>query len=310
MLSRSSRSGSPGPHEENAKYKVEAVARAAVLLEALRASRGPMTVVELAKATGFSAPVVEATLATLERPRLVASSRENGEASKDVGYRLGLAWLQLADIKRQQLDIREVAQPVLRRVRDVVNETVSVGVRIGPRRVNLDYAEGQHEVRRITQSGFHAPLHVGAAGRVLLSGLDDREIADYLSSADLRVPASTSRVSRQKLAAEIEQVRNNGYAIISGEVTTDTAAVSAPIRNHVGEVVGALTISCPQDRFGPQAKTLFIRHATAAAEEVSMALGYDPRRKPPGATGISRRGRAKHQRSAGGAKLRSPKRRR
>ncbi len=263
------------------KYKVEAVARASLLLEALRTQTNPSSTSELARVTGIGRSVTAATLATLEKHGLVRSSvLESPEGSEPVAdarvYRLGLVWLRLADVKQQQLDIREIAKPVMRKVRDAVNETVSFAIRIGARRVNLDYAEGHHEVRRITQPGYHVPLHVGAAGRILLTSLDDSGIDDYFAAGNAE--RSPPRLTKSKLKAEIETVRKQGYAVVSGEITSDTAAVSAPIRNHIGDVVAALTISCPEDRFGPQVQSRFIKHVVAAAEEISTALGYDASR--------------------------------
>ena len=255
------------------QYKVEAVSRAMLLLEALRERPSGLTQEALVHRSGLSAAVVDATLATLERHRLV---RRADDAEGGAMVTLGLAWLRLADIKRQQIDIREVALPVMRAMRDAVNETVSLGIRIGSSRVNIEYAEGQHEVRRIVQPGFHVPLHLGAGGRALMSGLDDAEIEAYLAASAARHDPSSGPVARARLLAAIAAARRQGYAIVAGEITSDTAAVAAPVRNHVGDVVAALSISIPEDRFGPQMRSRCIREVVRGAREVSLALGWDP----------------------------------
>lgn len=249
---------------EMARYKVEAVSRAMLLLEAFRRGPASLTLPALAARTGLGQQTLEATLATLESRGLV--QRQADEAG---AYRLGLAWLRLADVKRRQLEIREVSLPVMRRMRDAVNETVSLGIRIGASRVNIEYAECQHEVRRIVQPGFHVALHVGAGGRSLMSGMEDAEIEAYLA------PISLSQIQKSKLVASIKEARRDGYAVVEEEVTSDTAAVSAPIRNHVGEVVAALTISMPQERFSTTMRGRCIKEVMKGARDISLAMGFD-----------------------------------
>lgn len=251
-----------------ARYKVEAVSRAMLVLEAFRLGPPELTVEELALRTGMAHSAVAATLATLQRRGLVQHGSLDTRA-----FRLGLAWLRLADVKRRQLDIREVALPVMRRMRDAVNETVSLSVRIGANRVNIEYAESEHEVRRIVQRGFHVPLHVGAGGRSLMSGMDDAEIETYLA------PVALSQMLKTKLIGEVHATRGDGYAIVEGEIASDTAAIAAPIRNHVDEVVAAISISMPQERLSSQMRARCIREVMRGAREISLAMGYDPARE-------------------------------
>ncbi len=249
------------------RYKVEAVARAALVLAAFRRSPGPVSLDALVKRTGIGAATLEMLLATLERRGLVRRIVE-----KPDHFALGLAWLRLADVKRRQLEIREVALPVLRRVRDAIGETVSLGVRIGASRVNIEYAESRHEVRRITQPGYHVPLHQGAGGRTILSGLGDSAIETYFATTSL------TQFDKTKLIAGIKAARRDGYSVIDGEVTSDTAAVSAPIFDHVGDVAAVLTISLPSQRLTPQMRARAIKEVMKGARDVSLALGCDATR--------------------------------
>lgn len=253
---------------DTARYKVEAVSRAMLVLEAFRHGPSKSTAAELAERTSLTLQSVEATLATLERRGLVQCAHDAPDH-----FRLGLAWLRIADVKRRQLDIRAVALPVMRGIRDAVNETVSLGIRIGTSRVNIEYAESQHEVRRIVQPGFHVALHIGAGGRALMSGLDDAEIEAYLA------PVQISQLQKSKLIAGIKAARRDGYAIVEGEVTSDTAAIAAPIRDHVDEVVATVTISMPGERCSPQMRARCIKEAMNGAGEISLALGFDRARR-------------------------------
>jgi DNA-binding IclR family transcriptional regulator len=243
------------------------VSRAVLVLDALRRTPGPITFEALAQRTGLQRSALEATLDTMGHRGLIQRP-----AHDPASVSLGLGWLRLADVKRQQITLREVALPVMRRVRDAVNETVSLGIRIGPSRVNIDYAECHHEVRRIVQPGFHVALHVGAGGRALMSGLDDTEIEAYLATVQ------TSQVEKSKLLAAIKAARRDGYAVVQGEVASDIAAVASPIRNHAGDIVATITISMPEDRLTPQMRARCIREVKRAAREISVSIGFDPAR--------------------------------
>lgn len=247
-----------------ARYKVEAVSRAVLVLDAMRQGPASQTLESLAQRTGLSAAAVEAIVSTLEQRRLV---QPDAEAAGH--YRLGLGWLRLADVKRRQIDIRRVSLPVIERMRDAVNETVSLGIRIGDRRVNIEYAESRHEVRRIVQPGFHVAVHVGAGGRVMLSGLADEEVETYLVT--IQMPQG----EKSKLVHAIKAARRDGYAIVEGEVTSDTAAIAAPVRNHLGEIIAVVAISLPQKRLTAQMRVRGVKELLAGAAEISRALGYD-----------------------------------
>jgi DNA-binding IclR family transcriptional regulator len=208
---------------------------------------------------------------TLQHHGLV---RRSERAPED--YELGLAWLRLADVRRRQVDMRHLALPVMRRMRDALNETVILSIRVGSRRVNIDYVESTQTIRRLTQLGFEAPLHIGAAGRALMSGLSPDQLEDYLSSIPLVGFSTNAPVSKSTLAEQLERIRGDGFAASFREITSDTAAVSAPIHDHTGEIVAALTISCPEDRFTPALERACILQVTKGAEEVSRALGFNP----------------------------------
>jgi DNA-binding IclR family transcriptional regulator len=268
MRSLTGKTPTKKPKPESQRYNVEAVARAVRLLQELR--RTPrLSRAQLARSTDVSDDVAGRTLATLQQHGLVRASDGDGEA-----YELGLTWLQLADVRRRQVDIRLVAIPVMRRVRDAVDETVILSIRVGNRRVNIDYVESKQAIRRVTQPGFETPLHIGATGRALLAGLSSDDFATYLRSNRLVVLAAKAAIPESRLVKEVEGVRRQGYAVAFREITSDTAAVSAPIHDHAGDIIAALTISCPEERFTPALREACIRHITAGARDVSFSLGH------------------------------------
>jgi DNA-binding IclR family transcriptional regulator len=267
---RPSRRGSaPSTLRPGGRYNVEAISRTARLLGQFTRRAPTHSVESLAASTGISANLIDRSLATLQAHGLIRVADGPGDS-----YALGFTWLQYADVRRQQFKLRFIVLPIMRRMRDAVNETVILAIQNGERRVNIEYLESTQTIRRLTQLGFEVPLHVGATGRALLSGLSPEEVKDYLRRADLQ---NSPGPSATRIAQDVEDVRARGYAIAFREITSDTAAVAAPIKDHSGHVVAALTVSCPEERFDKALERKCIKCVLAGAAEVSRALGSSTR---------------------------------
>ena len=256
--------------EGEQRYRVEAVTRAVRLLKALQ-HEPSLTTAALAEAAEATPAFAQTAMETLAKQGLARTAGPDGH-----GWDIGLAWLRLADARSRQIDLRELALPIMRRMRDGVDETVILGVRRGARRVNIDYVESTQAIRRVTQHGHEAPLHVGAAGRALLCGLTLDEVGDYFASVASGAGRNARLFDVETFIKELAEVRDKGYAYVSSELSLDSWAVSAPVRDHTGAVVASLTISCPSDRFTPGHEAACIATVLEGAGELSLLLGYTP----------------------------------
>ena len=260
------------PHREEGeqRYRVEAVTRAVRLLKVLQQSP-PLDTAALAEAAEATPSFTQVAMETLAKQGLARQAGAEGRS-----WDLGLAWLRLADARSRQIDLRELALPIMRRMRDGVDETVILGVRRGARRVNIDYVESTQAIRRVTQHGHEAPLHVGAAGRALLCGMNLDEIGEYFAGVASGAGRHAKLFDVEKFIAELAEVRRKGYADVNGELSLDSWAVSAPVRDHTGEVVASLTISAPSDRFTPGLEAACVVNVLEGAGDLSLLLGYSP----------------------------------
>jgi len=259
----------PTPAPGAVAYQIDGVVNAARLLKLFSRAAPSLSVEQISRATGMSAEMAARTLETLAHHDFITL------AAPGV-YSLGFAWLGLADIRRRQVDVRQLATPVMRRIRDRVKETVILVIRSGDRRVNIDYIESMQSIRRTAQPGFEAPLHTGSAGKTLLSGLSAEELRAYLDEAPLKAFNTGAPLDRAGLMAEVAGIRRDGYAVAYREITGDAAAVSAPIFDHRGDVAAALTVSCPADRFTDALQIACIAEVQGGAAEISRMLGFNP----------------------------------
>jgi DNA-binding IclR family transcriptional regulator len=170
-----SRMGVSAPAEEEL-YKGEAIQRAGRALDCFSPLRPIWTVSDLATATGTPKDTLRGILETLASHDML---RRRGLES----YGLGFAWLRVGSLLHNQYDSRTVAVPLMRKIRDAINETVILSLRVGDQRVHVDYVESTHPMRRLMQVGSAGPLHVGSTGLALLAALPAGELAAYLDRA-------------------------------------------------------------------------------------------------------------------------------
>src|SRR3546814_4526289 len=95
----------------------------------------------------------------------------------------------------------------MRELRDAVDETVVLSIRSGDFRVHIDLVESVQPMRRTTDLGVGAPLYSGAASKVLLAGMEDGEIDDYLRRTPLTAFQKTTITDKTALWREIRLIR-------------------------------------------------------------------------------------------------------
>lgn len=187
-------------------------------------------------------------------------------------YRLGLLILTVGSQLEEQLDIRECALPTLRRLNAATSLTTFLCVRRQARAVCVERVEGEAVRSLAMQLGGSLPLFVGGAPRALLAFLPHHE-QEAVLRVDAPQPGDPPRPGPSAIAADIARVRGLGYALSDEDVTPGIASLGAPVFNHRGEVVAAISLG------GLRAQVLGerqSRHAdliVAGAADASRALG-------------------------------------
>lgn len=250
-------------------YSIDVLNRTVDVLNVFDHARPSLGLKEIVKQTQLPKTTVFRILTTLVERDLCELDPGSGE------YSLGFAMLRFADIRRRQTSIREVVMPFMREVRDEVNETIVLSVRSGDFRVHIDFVEGLQPMRRTVELGVRAPLYAGAASKVLLAGMEDDEIADYLERTPLTPIQNTTITDRDTLWQEVQRIRKRGYAESKGElIATGGAAVAAPLRDYTGKTVAVLDILTPQVRYTAEMRKQTIKLLLDATRRASERLGF------------------------------------
>ncbi len=247
---------------------VQSVDRALSILEVL-ARIGEAGVTEIAGELGVHKSTAFRLVATLEAHRLVEQAGDRGK------YRLGVGVLRLAGATSARLDVVQEARPVCRQLAAQTGETVNIAVLSESSALYLDQVAGSSALQSHNWVGQHIPLHATSNGKVLLSGLDLPALDALLGTLSTYTPLTITKKSQ--LRAELEVVRDQGYALAVDELEVGLAAAAAPIRNAHGDIVASMSVSGPTFRLNGDRVDEVVRMLVAAALEVSHRLGWGHR---------------------------------
>ena len=246
--------------------RVGIVDRAALILECFSRANPELSLPQIASRLKLPKATAFRILTNLVRHGLLD---HNAAANL---YTLGFGTLRLADNLLQNLEIRERARPVMQAIRDAVNETVVLSIRDGDERYNIDSVESTHAIGQTQRIGSPIPLYAGAASRVLLAAMPDREIASYLSRVERVAFSPATLTDAKRLQDEIVRIRRRGFAASSGEFTTGGHAVACAIVAGDGRAAGALHVSIPKARFTKELEERCARHLVEGARSLAETL--------------------------------------
>ncbi|WP_146338863.1 IclR family transcriptional regulator [Nesterenkonia sp. NBAIMH1] len=220
---------------------VQSVDRAARILELLRAESG-LTISEIARRLNVHRSTAFRLLATLEDHDLVEQEQARG------GFRLGFGLLRMAGAVTGRIDLARDAQQGCDAAARELNETVNAAILDAGAAMTITQTEGKRMIGVAQQYvGQRGPLHATSTGKVLLAHADPAEQRRATGSPMTAFTASTL-VEPQALEAELEKVLQRGWASAVAEWEEGINAVAVPIKDAMGGVVAALSVTAPAFR--------------------------------------------------------------
>jgi DNA-binding IclR family transcriptional regulator len=243
---------------------VQSVERALSILRAL--SAGPAGVTELAERVDLAKSTVSRMLSTLEDIGAVAQVETGGR------YRLGPLMAEIAGSMAPTKSLIESAHPLLAELSKATGEAVGLSVREeGQVRYILQTAQtGEVQVRDWT--GFASPLHVGAAGVVLLAYAPELVITGYLAGELVAFTPKTV-VDPKTWASRLTACRATGWEWVFGEFSEELNSVAAPVRDANDQVIAAIHVHGPTFRFpGAESPETIGKKVAETANRLTQAL--------------------------------------
>lgn len=204
---------------------------------------------------------------------------ESGFVSYDTledSYWLGARAWSLGRTVDPSLRVRELAQPLMRELRDHCGETVNLGVLNGQDVVYLEMVQSRQTLRMQATIGAHDPAYSTALGKAMLAFLPAETWPRHIPTR-LAPRTRNTHTSPDALRRDLVAIRKRGYSIDNAENEEGAWCVGAPIQDQDGSVIAGLSISAVASRVSRDLEVEYARMVSQAAETISSKLGY---RKP------------------------------
>lgn len=220
---------------------VSAFARGLTIIEAFDRARAPLSLAEVAERAGVDRAVARRMLLTLIELGLVAETQRHYQLTARV-LRLGYSFLS-------QTGLDGIAQPFVTEVAQRTGESCSVAILDETDVVSVVHTPSPtHKIGFTLRPGTRWPAYVMASGRVLLCAKPDAEVRILLGRMQRKAFTSRTLVKIEAILDAVRKARQQGYALVNGELEEGLMSVAVPIRNRNGDVIASLNSSSSATR--------------------------------------------------------------
>ena len=251
------------------RMRLSSVANAIRLTKAFSEHEYEMGISALAGRLGLAKSTVHRLATTLVEYDILEQNRETGK------YRLGLALFELGTLVRRKMDTASESRAQMYSLAETTGETVQLAVFDHMSVLYIRILESRQAVRMSTIAGSRAPAHCTSVGKVLLAH-QPAEVVKQVTEQGLKRFTANTITDPAVLAEELTAIRAKGYAIDDEEIEVGLRCVAAPIRNHTGRVIAAISVAAPVQRMTKKNVQTTAPTVVAAADAISRRLGYLP----------------------------------
>jgi DNA-binding IclR family transcriptional regulator len=254
---------------------IQTIERVSIILDMVGQNPQGTTIKDLSAGLGLPKGTIHRILSSLSYFGYV---RQDPETKI---YSLGLKLMELGALLGSQLDLRKVAEPVLRDLVEKTGEAAHMVILDRNEIVYIDKIEARQTTGGLVMSsrvGARNPAHSCAVGKVLLSHLSDEALDSLIREKGLSPRTANTITDPRLLKSHLEAVRRQGYAIDEEENERGIRCLAAPIFDGRGRPVAAISVSGPAVRVTRKViQDVFKKEVMNAASEISRRLGFDGR---------------------------------
>ena len=255
----------PAPPIEAPRLAIQVIERMMTLLDALAKKSEPVSLKELSQSSGLHPSTAHRILNDLVLARMV-------DRTEPGSYQLGMRLLELGNLVKARLNVRDAAAGPMRELHRLTGETVNLSVRQGDEIVYVERTVSERSGMQVVRAiGGRAPLHLTSTGKLFLANDDTRAVRSYAMRTGLAGHTPNSITALNQLEQELDEVRRLGYARDNEELELGVRCIAAGIRDDSQSLVAGLSISAPADR----ANDGWLQALADTARAISSSLGYE-----------------------------------
>ena len=246
------------------KSSIQVIERMMRLLEVLSQHAEPVGLKAIAQASRLHPSTAHRILTSLVHDRMV-------ERIDQGNYRLGIRLIELGNLVKGRISVREHALPFMRELHAATGEAVNLSVRRDDEIVYVERtSSGRALMRVVNIVGARAPLHITAVGKLFLLEDGAEGLRAYAQRTRLPQFTRNTLTSLTALEKELERIRRNGFAVDNEEAELGVRCIGAGVRDDTGALVAGLSVSAPAERM----KSAWSGLVRETAEKISRAIGY------------------------------------
>lgn len=256
------------------KYLVKSVIRAFHILETMSKTNEKIRIKDLAVAMDMEQSTIHRFLLTLEHLGYVKQTEKNGR------YHLSLKLFELGNNLINSLDLHSLSSPVLRELNQMFRETVHLVVLDKGEAIFVNKLASFPTLVTYSYIGKRCHAHCIASGKMLLAYLPQDELDDILKDKGLPRYTNNTITNVEDFKKHLTQIREEGIAYDFGEYEPLVNCVAAPVKNHLGQIIAAVSISGPASRLGSDRLGEISSEVKNTVRTISKKLGYKAYKEP------------------------------
>ncbi len=255
-------------NKQSGRRSIASVQHALNILNLFDGTHAELGNSDIARLLNMNPGTVAGLIYTLRINRYLDQNPDNRK------YRLGLKLAERAFVLLDQIDLRKIAAPIMENLLEWSGESVNLAIHDFQEVVYIERLFGGHSLGIRSELGKRAPLHSTALGKAILANFDQNEIQSILVDYKFTAVTPKTIVDLDKFLAELEKVKKDGYAVDEQENELGGRCIAAPIMDHTGKSIAAISISSPVQRFPVEKIPDYGKRIKAAALELSHNIGY------------------------------------
>ncbi|HMK21975.1 MAG TPA: IclR family transcriptional regulator C-terminal domain-containing protein [Terriglobales bacterium] len=260
------------PEPSDRREYVQSIGRGFAVIKSFAGRADALTITDVAQRTGLSRASARRFLLTFKELGYVS-----GEGAR---FRLTPRVLDLGFTFLSTMRLPDIAQATMEEVVATVHESCSITVLDGMDIVYVGRVPTKRIMAIALAVGARLPAYPTSMGRVLLASLDAASLDRYMSQVVLEPLTARTVTSKSQLSRILDEVREQGWAIIDQEVEVGVRSVAAPIRDHSGCTAAAINISSHASRVSMrELRGRYLPILLQAADRISNLLGAPPRKR-------------------------------
>jgi DNA-binding IclR family transcriptional regulator len=253
--------------DDRQRVGVQSLGRAFAILEEVARHRDGIGLADLSKLVGLH------NSTTFHLAKTMVSLGYLRQEKDSKRYRIGRPLFALAASALDEIEMVNVATPVLEDLSRETSESGHFAVRMGDAVVVIARTSGPGAFQLTDRVGVVRPAHCTALGKIILASLRPEQLKRFLERVDLKPSTEKSITDIAALMKEIAEIKHSGIAFDDGEFNPEVRCIAVPVMDFTGQTVGALGISGPIWRLSIQALQNHAKTIRAAANRLSAEFG-------------------------------------